>query len=266
MQGALQSVEALPVVPQRDRQAEYDPRQRRVHSRLQQRHPEDRPHKDVGGIVHDVLAVHKEEQQQTECRDQQRLEGELRRIEEGNDDDRAEVVDHRQGKQKDLQRRRYPGTEEGEDPQGEGDIRRYRDRPAAHRHRVLRIEGRVDQRRDCHPPDRRDKGEHDFAPVREGPLQHLPLDLEPDHEEKEGHQAVVDPEQQRLGDGELADTHRNRQVHHLLVIAPQPRIGHQHGQDRRHHQQNTHRGFPFQKGDQCLSKHHTVPDKVMRTW
>jgi hypothetical protein len=44
-----------------------------------------------------------------------------------------------------------------------------------------------------------------------------PLDLEPDKHEEDRHQPVVNPKQQRLGNGETNDLDRHREIQELRV-------------------------------------------------
>ena len=56
---------------------------------------------------------------------------ELARIEERDDDDRAEIVEDRERRQEDLEGGRHARAEEREHAEREGDVGRGRDRPAA---------------------------------------------------------------------------------------------------------------------------------------
>ena len=53
-------------------------------------------------------------------------------------------------------------------------------------------------------------GKHASRSARQLALDDLALDLEADEEEEDRHQAVVDPEQQRLVESEGADLHDDR--------------------------------------------------------
>ena len=55
------------------------------------------------------------------------------------------------------------------------------------------IDGHEDQRRHEHAAESRDQGKRAARPGVELPLDHLPLDLEPDQQKEEGHQPIVDP-------------------------------------------------------------------------
>jgi hypothetical protein len=59
-------------------------------------------------------------------------------------------------------------------------------------------------------------------------LQHLALEFKPYQQEEHRHQAVVDPQQQRLCQPGLAELHRHRQRQDVIVIGMQHRhiVGH----------------------------------------
>lgn len=75
------------------------------------------------------------------------------RVEGGDDDDGADVVDDREAEQEDLELRRHACAEHGQQPEGEGDVGRHGDAPP--RGAVAAgVEGQVGQRGDRHAPDR----------------------------------------------------------------------------------------------------------------
>ena len=63
-----------------------------------------------------------------------------------------------------------------------------------------RVERQVDQRRNDHAADRREDRQHRLAANRQLADEELALDLEPDDEEEERHQQVVDPVHERLAE------------------------------------------------------------------
>ena len=84
-------------------------------------------------------------------------------VEQRDHDDRAEVVDDRDRRQEDLQRRRHARAEQQQDAERERDVGRRRDRPAAQRDRVAAVDRSVDRRRHQHAAERRDRGQHGLA-------------------------------------------------------------------------------------------------------
>ena len=84
-------------------------------------------------------------------------------------------------------------------------------------------EREVDQRGDDHPADRRDDRRREAPALAQLPHVELTADLEPDHEEEERHQPVVDPVEQV--ERQLVVPERDRQVRvPELLVAGAPRV------------------------------------------
>ena len=98
-----------------------------------------------------------------------------------------------------------------------------------------KIHGHEDQRRYEHAAESSDEGKRAVRPGIELPLNHLPLDLEPDQEKEKGHQSIVDPMQEI----EAAD----RRMQHRFVIWRERRIGHGEAERRAPHQHDADRGL-----------------------
>ena len=95
---------------------------------------------------------------------------------------------------------------------GEGDVGRRRDRPAAARRPIARVEQR--DRSPAGTACRRARRRPAAPPAPGGQLarEDLALDLQPDQQEEHRHQAVVDPVRQRLG--------RELQVQDMATAGP----------------------------------------------
>ena len=102
----------------------------------------------------------------------------------------AEVIDDREGEEEDLQGEWRPPAEEGQDTHGKRDIRRHRDSPTF-RPIPAKVEGGIEEGRHEHSAEGRGRRERGLADRGEFAVHEFALDLEPDHEEENGHQAVV---------------------------------------------------------------------------
>ena len=128
----------------------------------------------------------------TASRGEEREHLELRRVEHGDDDDGADVVDDGQGQQEHLDRRHDAAPEQAEHADRHGDVGGHRDAPpvlpgTAH------VEAEVDQCRYDHPAKRGECWRCRLAAIAQLALDQLALDLQADDEEEQRHQAVVDP-------------------------------------------------------------------------
>jgi len=83
--------------------------------------------------------------------------------------------------------------------------------------------------------------------------------VQPHREEEHGHQAVVDPQQQRLGNFELADADRHRCAEQGPIEIGQRRVDHDHGQQGGHDEQDAAGAF---HGEELFpeSREHVVSD------
>jgi len=75
-----------------------------------------------------------------------------------------------------------------------------------------RIKRRVDGGRREHPAHCGERWQTRPAQARQVPLNHLAFQLHPYEKEEHGHQAVVDPEQQRLTERKRADLDDQREI------------------------------------------------------
>ena len=99
--------------------------------------------------------------------------------------------------------------EQAEHADGEGDVGGHRDAPAVAAGPATRDE-QVEPGRDEHAADRGHDGQRRRLGVAQAAGDELVLDLEPDHEEEDHHQGVVDPVLQRLLEPEAAEVDADR--------------------------------------------------------
>ena len=131
----------------------------------------------------------------------QRAEGQVVGVEDGDDGDSEQVIDHREGKQEGAQRGRQARSQDREDGERESDIGCGRNRPpgqvALRAAEDAAVEPGVDQRWDSHTPDGR--GHWDGSPpgVAEVAGNELAFELEAGHEEEDGQKAICGPGAQR---------------------------------------------------------------------
>ena len=113
-------------------------------------------------------------------------------VEQGNDRDRSDIVENGKRGQKASDCSLPLTPYEGEDANDESGIGGHRYAPATDCRRA-RIECRVDQRRHQHTAECGDDDRESTSDVLEFADQDLALDLEPEYEEEQHHQAVVHP-------------------------------------------------------------------------
>ena len=153
----------------------------------------------------------------------------------GDQPHRPEVVGDGEGQQEQSQRRRHARRGQGESGEGEGDVGGAADWPAMRRAAAAGVEGQIDEGRGDHAAGRRQDRGRQPPDAGELAAQHLELDLQPDDQEEQGHQPVLDPCLDRSGLGELADPQRDRLGQEAEVVAGQRRVGDDKGCGRRRH-------------------------------
>ena len=190
---------------QRNREGQRHAGQRRVHARLEHAQPKEDADEHIGCKSRHAGAVQQQQRQKSGAGEAQGQQRKIGRVEQRNDQDGGKVVHDRQGEKKDLQGGRYSPAKQGEHTKGEGDIGSGRDCPASDRCRIAPVERRVDEGRGNHAPDSRHARQRRLANAREFALEDFALYFQTHQQEEDRHQAVVDPQQQRLGQNELAD-------------------------------------------------------------
>jgi hypothetical protein len=149
----------------------------------------------------------------------------------------------------------YPVAEQGQHAQGKGNIRRGGNGPAGKGVCITLIHGDVDQGGHGHAADRGDSREHDAGGIGQFPLDELALDLEANKKEKNGHQAIIDPQQQRLVKDECAELDTDGGVEQGIIEKLQRRVLDAHSEDCRGDDQQTTGGFLLQKVLYCMDRH-----------
>ncbi len=116
-------------------------------------------------------------------------------------------------------------------PTREGDVGRRRDGPAFKGHRIVGVDGDVNQGRDDHAAQCGDGGQSGLLEARQLAFDQLALDLQADEEEEHDHQAVVDPVKQALVEADIANAQRDVRMQQSVVGAGERRIGEQQRHD-----------------------------------
>ena len=188
-------------------QSDYDPGQGRVNPGLEYRKPQHQPQQHVGQGAHDPQAIEKRETSDGNAGDEQRLPGEALGIEQRDDHDGTEIVEHRQGHQKHPQRRGHTLAEQREHCKGQYDIGGGGHGPAVSSDSLGAIDQQIDQCRQQHTAYRGDAGECHLLDRAQQTAQHFAFELDPHQQKEEHHQPIVDPQNQRLVDAQSAYLH-----------------------------------------------------------
>lgn len=162
------------------------------------------------------------------------------RIEDGDYQNGAEVVDHGQREKQKSQGRGNPLPEQRQDAYGEGDVRGHRDPPAGRGVGRAGVEPEIDGRGHHHPPERRDDRKSGRADLPELSAVDLVLDLETDHEEEDDHQGIAYPEMKVMLERDATDPQSDRCLQECLVGRLPRRI------------------CPDQREDRCCEQHDTA--------
>ena len=104
----------------------------------------------------------------------------------------AQIVRNRECGKEDTQSARHAVAEQRQNAERERDIGGHRGAPTG-RARPSGIEHGIQRRRDQHPAQCSSDGQGSGAPRGQFADEHFTLDLEPNEEEEDGHQAVVHP-------------------------------------------------------------------------
>ena len=192
-------------------QSHCQPHDDRLDARFEERDPDRQPER---GIDDAAVDVHRESEQhgreQAESHEQ-RPRRQVLRVDERDDEQRHDVVDHDHRQQERAQAVQPARADEREHAQREGGVGRHGGSPPPLR-TAARVEGEIDEHRHDHPADARDQGQRGPRPLPQ--LAHVELAprLEPDDEEEERHEAAVDPVAQVQGERRAADVDRERRA------------------------------------------------------
>ena len=208
--------------------------------------PEKGGEDEVGQGPADATQVERVHQDGDQCRQAEIAEIDLGGIEQGDHGHRSQVVDDGQRDEKGQQPPWHPVAEQRHDTDGEGDVGRHRDPPAAHSIGTG-VEPDIEQRRHHHAADGGDHRQHGIADVRQLPHQHLALDLQSDHEEEDGHQAVVDPVVHRVLEDAAASGEAHLQVKQVLIGLVEGAVGDDQGDDGTADEQDAGGGLAVQE-------------------
>ena len=138
-------------------QAEGDPGDGGMHPGLEGGQPHPHPEQHIQHRPTHVQPLQDQDQRQQPAGGQQRHDVDAARVEHGDDQDGPDVIHDGQRQQEGLERRRQPTADQGQHPQGEGDVGGHRDPPAPGR-LPAGVDGQVQQGGHRHPAEGGDRG------------------------------------------------------------------------------------------------------------
>ena len=185
-------------------------------------------------------------------RQRQRSWREVVGVEDGDDDDGEQVVDHGQGQQERTQGGRQMAGQHREHRQRERDIGGSRHRPADHvlRMAACQVDHHEDRRGHQHAADRRQDRQRGPARIAQIAGDELALELQSDDEEEDRQEAVgrprrdAQPQMQRFG--------AERELRHRLIGVRPRRISPPDSHSRCDEQQHAANGFLTQNPGEPL--------------
>src|SRR5918996_2421567 len=212
-------------------QPEHDAGDGRMDARLGRRHPDcdreqDQRRPAENAEPHDQ-PLHPEQKR----RERERREREVARVRECDHEQDADVVRDRHREHEGPQPGREAAADEREQPEGKRGVGRHDDPPP--RARVAPGgEREVDHYGKEHPADRREHGHARTAAVAELAHVELATHLEPEDEEEERHQPVVDPVPEIAVETDVSDSQRELRRPQLLVARGPRRVDPDERRDR----------------------------------
>ena len=154
-------------------------------------------------------------------------------VEDRDDGYRPDVIGDRKRQQEQPRPARDPGSEEGHHTKGEGDVGRHWDSPAPDRRLTgIEIDPYVDESREDHAAEGSHDGECGCLGVAEVTVDHLTLYLEPDDEEEDRHEAVVDHVLKVLVEMKRPEVDDQRGLEDLEIRGRPAGVGPDHCDDR----------------------------------
>jgi hypothetical protein len=163
--------------------------------------------------------------------DAQSAPGNLRGVEERYHQHRHDVVHDGERRQEHLEGHRDPLSEQRQYAEGEGYVGGHGDAPARDA-LSSQVEGQVDQGRNRGPAHGCGHGQRGAAHGGQLAHEHLAFDLQPDDQEEDRHEPVVDPMRQILGQREVGHTYRQLGMPERRIALAPRRVGPDEGRDR----------------------------------
>jgi hypothetical protein len=218
-----------------------------MNARQQHRIPERSGKKQVDReAVHATFAEHVHEAKDAGRRPE-RERVDAGRIGNRDDRDRPHVVHDRHGEQEQLEAGRCALSQQGQHADRKGDVRGRRDGPAAAQRRIAAGKEQVDRCRQDHACGGGNERQSPLRPGAQPPVDELALDLQPDEQEEQSHQPIVDP-QMNAHRTKFRRQHRPlRVMQQVMVGFGQRTVGHNQRGKRGRDQKNTARGFVFKQ-------------------
>ena len=235
------------LVLERDEKRCDHPGQRGMHAGFQHQHPNCQTQQQSRGhpvgAAH-VLPRHAGDRQQGHA---QMTKAKVGCVKQRDDNDCAYIIQNGKGQQEHFQAGGNPVAKQCQNTQSKGDICRSGNRPALQVRWFVPVERHKYERRNRHAAHGSYSGQNNVARVFQFTFKNLALQLKPDQEKENCHQAVIDPQDQRLGDALTIDCDGKRRVQQIGVGLKQRGICHQHRCDSGQDQKNTTRGLVKEK-------------------
>lgn len=223
----------------RNHHRDHDARQCRMDTGAIDAEPERDTDREIGKEVNDAAAIEREQHHDADGRQTEIRKIEVAGIEEGDDRNRAEVVEDGDTCQQDLEGTWNARSEQREDAEREGDIGRRGNCPAIGDAVAAVRDGEKDEGGQGHPTSRRYAGQDATSPRGEFAADHLALDLQANEEKEDRHQTIVDP----VLDGEAGDV----EIEGVFIEREQGGVRDEQRQHRRDDEQDAGRGFTFEE-------------------
>ncbi len=169
------------------------------------------------------------------------------------DQDGTDVVHDRQGEEQDLQRKGDTRAEQGQEPDHERNVGGHRDAPASPPGPAA-FHRQVDGGGHDHPPEGRRDRQRRLPGVLEFAEGDFALDLQADDEKEDGHQPVVDPEQERLVQLEAPECEADPRLPDFGERGGPRRIGEDEGEHRAGEQHDAAGRLDVQEADGGLQQ------------
>ncbi|MNZ79442.1 hypothetical protein D3C78_980450 [compost metagenome] len=183
---------------------------------LQETKPQHGPRNDVGVSRADTDPLEGENHQDADAGDQQSGLIEPAAVEHRDDQHRDDVIDDGQRQQENTHVTGDGAAQQGEYADGECDIGGRWNGPALPRHR-LAIQREINQRGNHDTTEGGNDRQRGQPPAGQGSLVDLTANLHAHDQEEYGHQGIVDPEVQRLGNDVTAQAKRQGRMPQRVV-------------------------------------------------